>query len=76
MFLMRTTAGPSPGPTSLGMRPLSAHCHLGFGRLHERAGGGAKARDHPTIAPTMYDEMGMNLWLEKARMELGPSPKP
>jgi tetratricopeptide (TPR) repeat protein len=60
----------------LGMRPLVAHCHLGLGTLHLRAGDGTRAREHLTIAVTMYREMGMTFWLEKAGMELGPSPKP
>jgi ATP/maltotriose-dependent transcriptional regulator MalT len=60
----------------LGMRPLVAHCHLGLGTLHLRAGDGTRAREHLTTAVTMYREMGMTFWLEKAGMELGPSPKP
>jgi hypothetical protein len=48
----------------LGMRPLVAHCHLGLGRLYRRIGDAAKAREHLTIAYTMYLEMGMTFWLE------------
>jgi tetratricopeptide (TPR) repeat protein len=36
----------------LGMRPLVAHCHLGLGHL--------------TIATTMYREMDMPFWVERA----------
>ena len=63
----RTTAELSPGPMSFGMRPLVAHCHLGLGKLYRRAGDDTKAREHLTTAATMYREMGMTFWLEKAR---------
>ena len=49
-----------------GMRPLVGHCHLGLGRLHRRAGEGAQAREHLTTAATMYREMDMPVWLERA----------
>jgi tetratricopeptide (TPR) repeat protein len=49
----------------LGMRPLVAHCHLGLGKLI-RASDRAKAEEHLRLAATMYREMGMNFWLEKA----------
>jgi len=50
----------------LGMRPLAAHCHLGLGTLYRRTGDSAKAEEHLTTAATMYREMGMSFWLEKA----------
>jgi len=56
----------------LGMRPLAAHCHLGLGKLFQRPGDRAKAAEHLTIAATMYREMDMGFWLEKAEAELGP----
>jgi len=52
--------------TELGMRPLAAHCHLGLGNLYRRTGDQAKAHEHLTTATTMYREMGMAFWLEKA----------
>jgi tetratricopeptide (TPR) repeat protein len=55
----------------VGMRPLVAHCHLGLGKLYRRAGDGAKAQEHLTTAATMYREMDMTFWLEKADAELG-----
>jgi len=55
----------------LGMRPLAAHCHLGLGKLFHRTGDRAKAAEHLTIAATMYREMDMGFWLEKAEAELG-----
>jgi tetratricopeptide (TPR) repeat protein len=55
----------------LGMRPLLAHCHLGLGKLGQRAGNRQEAQEHFTTAMTMYREMDMALWLEKAGSELG-----
>jgi tetratricopeptide (TPR) repeat protein len=57
--------------TELGMRPLVAHCHLGLGTLYRRTGDDAQAQEHLTIATTLYREMGMTSWLEKADAELG-----
>jgi predicted protein tyrosine phosphatase len=54
----------------LGKRPLVAHCHLGLGRLHRRAGDDTKAPEHLTTAATMHREMGMTFWLEKAEAEM------
>jgi predicted ATPase len=51
----------------LGLRPLMAHCHLGLGLLYQRAGRRQQAREHLTIATTMYREMEMPFWLEKAK---------
>jgi tetratricopeptide (TPR) repeat protein len=56
--------------TELGMRPLIAHCHLGLGKLSRRIGDHAKAQEHLTTAATMYGEMGMTFWLEKAEAVL------
>ena len=54
----------------LGMRPLQAHCHLGLGKLFHRTGDRAKAADHLTTAATMYREMDMGFWLQKAEAAL------
>jgi tetratricopeptide (TPR) repeat protein len=54
----------------LGMRPLVAHCHLGLGTLYRRTGDEAEAQEHMTTASTMYREMDMGFWLEKADAEL------
>jgi hypothetical protein len=51
------------------MRPLVAHCHLGLGKLYRRTDKREQAREHITIATTMYREMGMTYWLEKAEAE-------
>jgi hypothetical protein len=51
------------------MRPLVAHCHLGLGKLYRRTNKREQAREHLTTATTMYREMGMTYWLEKAEAE-------
>jgi class 3 adenylate cyclase/tetratricopeptide (TPR) repeat protein len=50
----------------LGMRPLAAHCHLGLGKLYRRTAKRQQVQEHLTTATTMYREMGMMYWLEKA----------
>jgi len=50
--------------------PLVAHCHLGLGKLYRRTGKPEQAREHLTTATTMYREMGMTYWLEKAEAEI------
>jgi tetratricopeptide (TPR) repeat protein len=54
----------------LGMRPLEAHCHVGLGRLHGRAGQQALAQEHLTVAKAMYSDMTMRPWLVQAEAEL------
>ena len=54
----------------LNMRPLIAHCHLGLGTLSRRTGKREQAREHITIATTMYREMDMRFWPEQAEAEL------
>jgi hypothetical protein len=54
----------------LGMRPLVAHCHLGVGKLHGRTDKREQAKEHLATATTMYREMGMTYWLEKAEAEM------
>jgi tetratricopeptide (TPR) repeat protein len=53
------------------MRPLVAHCNLGLGKLYGRTGKLDQAQEHLTTATTMYREMGMTYWLEKAEAEMG-----
>jgi class 3 adenylate cyclase/tetratricopeptide (TPR) repeat protein len=50
----------------LGMRPLLAHCHLGLGKLYQRTGKRKQAREHLTIAITLYREMDMPFYLKQA----------
>jgi len=52
------------------MRPLVAHCHLGLGKLYRRTDKHEQAQEHLTIATTMYRDMGMTYWLQKAGPEL------
>ncbi len=54
----------------LGIRPLVAHCHLALGKLHRRTGKRQQASEHFSTAMTMYREMDMRFWLEKAEAEL------
>ena len=53
----------------LGMRPEVAHCHLDLGKLYRRTGKREQAQEHLTTATTMYREMEMRFWLEKAEAE-------
>jgi len=53
-----------------GMRPLIAHCHVGLGKLYGRTGKREQARKHLTTATTMYREMGMVYWLQKAETDM------
>ena len=50
----------------LGMRLLSAHCHLGLGRLLRHAGR-IEAEVHLGSAIRMYRGMAMSMWLETAQ---------
>ncbi len=53
-----------------GMRPLVAHCHLGLGELSRRTGKRARAQEHITTAATMYRDMALTFWLERAKAEI------
>jgi len=53
----------------LGMRPLVAHCHLGLGKVH-RYLDQVQAHEDFTTAVTMYREMDMRSWLNRAEVEL------
>jgi class 3 adenylate cyclase/tetratricopeptide (TPR) repeat protein len=59
--------------SELGMRPLVAHCHLGLGKLYRRTGKREQAQEHLSTATTMYREMDMRFWLEKAELEVTDS---
>jgi len=56
------------------MRPLIAHCHLGLGRLYRLTGKLQEAREHLTVAVTMYREMDMRFYLEQAEAFTGALP--
>jgi tetratricopeptide (TPR) repeat protein len=51
----------------LGMRPLVAHCHLGLGKLYRQTTKLEQARENFMTATTMYREMDMQFWLDKAQ---------
>jgi tetratricopeptide (TPR) repeat protein len=51
---------------ALAMRPLIAHSHLGLGTLAYRTGRPDEARARLAVAATMYREMDMRVWVEKA----------
>jgi class 3 adenylate cyclase/tetratricopeptide (TPR) repeat protein len=53
-----------------GMRPLVARCHAGLVGLYRRRGERERAQEHFTTAATMYRDMGMTYWLERAEAEL------
>jgi class 3 adenylate cyclase/tetratricopeptide (TPR) repeat protein len=55
--------------SALGMRPLVAHCHFHLGKLF-RTDQREQAREHLTIATTMYREMDMRFWLDQAEAEM------
>jgi tetratricopeptide (TPR) repeat protein len=53
----------------LGMRPLVAHCRFSLGTLYRRAGD-RRATEHLTTAMSLFHEMGMRFWFEKAEAEM------
>ena len=54
----------------LGARPQVAQCHLDLGKLYRRTDKREQAQEHLATATTMYREMGMTYWLEKAEAEV------
>ena len=56
--------------SELEMRPLVAHCHHGLGTLYRRMGKREQPHEHLTTATTMYREMDMQFWLQKAETEM------
>ena len=50
--------------------PLTAHCCLGLAKLSRRTDKREQAQEHLATATTMYREMGMTYWLEKAEAEV------
>jgi hypothetical protein len=52
------------------MRPVVVHCHLGLGKLYRRTDKREQAQEHFATATTMYREMDMTYWLEKAEAEM------
>jgi tetratricopeptide (TPR) repeat protein len=56
--------------SELGMRPLIAHCHLGLGKLYRQTGKREQVHEPLKTATTMYREMNMPFWLQKAEAEM------
>jgi tetratricopeptide (TPR) repeat protein len=54
----------------LGMRPLTAHCHLGLGTLYLQAGLHEQARTELSAAIALYQAMSMTFWLPQAEATL------
>ena len=53
----------------LGMRPLVARCRFSLGQLYGRAGD-RRATEHLTSAISLFQEMGMRFWFDKAEAEM------
>ena len=49
-----------------GMRPLQAHCHLGLGRLYQQQKNESQGQQFINTAATMYRDLGMTSWEERA----------
>jgi tetratricopeptide (TPR) repeat protein len=54
---------------SQSMRPLTAQCHYGLGRLYRRVAQPEKSREHFAAAMKLYREMDMGFWLERLEAE-------
>jgi tetratricopeptide (TPR) repeat protein len=54
----------------LGVRPLTARCHLGLGTLYSRRGKTDDARAHLSTAARLFREMQMRLWADRVAAEL------
>jgi tetratricopeptide (TPR) repeat protein len=59
----------------LDLHPLAARCHHGLGQLYLQAGRPDRAREQLAAATTMYQDMGMQFWLEKAEADLKRVPQ-
>jgi class 3 adenylate cyclase/tetratricopeptide (TPR) repeat protein len=58
---------------TLGMRPLTARCHLGLGSLARRLGDLAAARPHLDTAHALLEAMKMRYWLDRLALDrIGP----
>jgi tetratricopeptide (TPR) repeat protein len=51
---------------AMSMGPLSAHVHAALARLYQRRGRSSHAKDHATRAASLYRELQMPFWLERA----------
>jgi hypothetical protein len=55
------------------MRRSAPSCHLGLGKLYRRTRQRDQAVRHLTTAMTMYREMGMEYWVQKAEVTEFPN---
>ncbi len=55
---------------TVGMRPLSAHCHLGLGRLYHRTDRDSEAKAKFSQAVDLYRQMDMQYFLKQAESDL------
>ncbi len=53
---------------ALGMRPLTARCHLDLGLLYAQTGSPEQSRAALATAAAMFEEMGMRFWADQTRM--------
>jgi tetratricopeptide (TPR) repeat protein len=56
--------------TELRMRPLAAHCHVAFGQIRAMTGDQLNAKHHLAAGAGLLRELGMELWLPGAEVEL------
>ena len=56
--------------SELGMRPLVAHCHFELGKLFRKSDRPEDSREHLVAATTLYREMDMRAWLDRAEAEM------
>ena len=56
--------GQRKSPAQLNLRPLVAHCHLGFADLYERRGLQAEAATFRNLGQGLLHELGMKRWLK------------
>jgi class 3 adenylate cyclase/tetratricopeptide (TPR) repeat protein len=54
----------------LGMRPLQAHCHRGFGTLYAATGQWEQGRTELATAIALYQSMAMTFWLPQTEVAL------
>jgi hypothetical protein len=54
----------------LGMRPLVGRCYFGLCKLARRVGEGERAQEYAGTAASLYREIGMGFWPEKAEAEM------
>lgn len=51
------------------MKPVIAHCHFGLSKLYHRISKSRQAREHLTVATSMYRDMDMRFYLEQAEAQ-------